>query len=140
MATHPVGSRRSRGLRSESGAEIVEFALASTLFFMTIFGTISFATAAYRYNTVAAVAQDAARRASVCGKSRVLSATNCDISNFVSGRMPGASATTSPSTISALTQGQTVTVTVTYPFSPITSFVPTAAMSLRSTAAIIVAR
>jgi Flp pilus assembly protein TadG len=133
---------RPAALGRETGQTIVEFAFASLLFFTTVFGIISFGIAIWRYNMVADLAQEGARRASVCGKKKVLSSTECDISAYVSGRSVGLSVTTTttPSDLTTLGEGQSVTVQVQHLYSPLTRFVPGATMTLRSRAIMIAGR
>ena len=66
----PVFGRRSKiGLRSEEGAELVEFALASTVFFAFVFGFMELCTVLFMYTSVAEAAREASRWASVRGAS-----------------------------------------------------------------------
>jgi Flp pilus assembly protein TadG len=59
--------RRQTALGDSRGQTIVEFALASTLLFGTIFGIISFAVAVFEYNAVSELAREGARYAAVHG-------------------------------------------------------------------------
>jgi Flp pilus assembly protein TadG len=56
-------------LNEEEGAELVEFALASTVFFMFVFGFMELCTALFMYTSVAEAAREASRWASVRGAS-----------------------------------------------------------------------
>ena len=71
---HEAGRRRRMG--DDRGANLVEFALASTIFFMTIFGVLGFGVAVWRYNMVADLAQEGARWAAVRGSSTAAPATD----------------------------------------------------------------
>ncbi len=55
-------------VRGETGDAIVEFALASALFFATLFGILEFGQAVWRYNMLAELAQEGARWASVAAR------------------------------------------------------------------------
>jgi Flp pilus assembly protein TadG len=133
-----------RFLCGDTGSEIVEFALASMLFFGTIFGILEFGQGVWRYNMIANLAQEGARRASVCGSGRKMSSTECNISNYVISRavltICNTCVTTTPSDISTLGAGSTVTVRVTHTFTPLTTLIPNAAVNISATAKMIVAR
>ena len=64
----PEASRRRR-MGDDRGENLIEFALVSTIFFMTLFGTIIFGIGVWRYNMVADLAQEGARWASVHGST-----------------------------------------------------------------------
>src|SRR5438552_7566955 len=57
MAAHPV-TRPRRWLQHQGGQSLVEFALSSTLFFVTVFGIITYGIAVYRYNLIGNLAQE----------------------------------------------------------------------------------
>ena len=61
--------RNRRDWRDDCGAQLVEFALASTIFFMTIFGVMGFGIAVWQFNMVADLAQEGARWAAVRGST-----------------------------------------------------------------------
>src|SRR5580765_6404193 len=72
------------------GETLVEFALASTLFLMTLLGTLIFGIVVFRYNMLSNLAQEGARRASVCGAQSGLRASGqCDVAAFVRARALG---------------------------------------------------
>ncbi|HEX3891895.1 MAG TPA: TadE/TadG family type IV pilus assembly protein [Terracidiphilus sp.] len=56
-------------LRKEDGAELVEFALASTVFCMFIFGFMELCTVLFMYSSMAEAARETTRWASVRGAS-----------------------------------------------------------------------
>ena len=58
---------RRRGLRSERGQTLVEFALGLVLVVITLLGTVQFGVAIFRYNMVSDLAQEGARWAMVRG-------------------------------------------------------------------------
>ena len=79
---------RSR-LRGERGQSLVEFALVSPLFFLTLFGAIEFGLAVWQYNMIADLAQEGARWASVRGSTAGTAATNGTVQTYVQGRALG---------------------------------------------------
>jgi Flp pilus assembly protein TadG len=129
--------------KSERGETLVEFALASTIFFMTIFGTVEFGLAVWQYNIMADLAQEGARYATVHGKNSSTPASSGDVQTYVRARALGmgssVTVTASPAP-SSLDAGDTVTVAVSKPFRPLTGFVPNTTLTLGSTAKMIVAR
>jgi Flp pilus assembly protein TadG len=145
-----------RSLRREAGQSLVEFALASSMFFMTIFGLISFGVGVFRYNMVADLAQEGARWASVRGSGHdasMAAATEAEVGTYVSARAVGLSVSTSVFTVdaskvcttthtnpSALGEGSGYCVTVTNSFTPFTSLIPNAALTLQSTAQMVMPR
>lgn len=145
----PTWWRRLRRLGRETcGQALVEFAVASIVYFMTLFGTISFGMAVYQYNGIADLAQEGARWAAVRGSSVLPSlgtqATNDSVQSYVRGRALGSSVTvttTWPSGGSpSNSAGKRVRVLVTKSFTPFTSLIPNASLSLQSTAEMIIAR
>jgi Flp pilus assembly protein TadG len=123
------------------GETLIEFALASTLFLMTIFGTMTFGIVVFRYNMLSDLAQEGARRASVCGVHSGLGSANCDVDAFVRARALGISlnsVTVTPSTYrTTLDAGETVTVQVTHTFSPLTRIIPVGTLTFSSSATMI---
>jgi Flp pilus assembly protein TadG len=137
----PVRSRKP-AIRSQRGETLVEFAFASIVFFATIFGTLWFGLAVWQYNLLANLAQEGARRASVCGAGTSLTSTQCNIQLFVSSRALGmtVTATPTPTDLTTLSAGDSVMVTVQKSFTPGTSLIPSATLSLQASARMIVAR
>ena len=132
---------RHRIVRGQRGQALVEFALASVIFLMTIFGTLQFALMVWRYNMISNLAQEGARWASVRGStSTIVNATSSDVQTFVASRSTGftVTATTTPSPVG--TQGSVVTVQVQTTFAPLTGILPMAALTMSSTAQMIVSR
>lgn len=109
---------------------------------MTIFGTLWFGLAAWQYNFIANLATEGARRASVCGAGTSLTSTDCDIQVYVTSRALGmtVTATPTPSNLATLSPGDTVMVTVQKNFTPGTTLIPSATLSLQASAKMIVAR
>ena len=75
--------RGRTGLRDERGAELIEFALVSILFFTLVFGIMEFGRAIWIFNTVAHVAREGARYAIVRGSDSGRTAEPVDIENFI---------------------------------------------------------
>ena len=112
----PVAGRRRR-MGDDRGENLVEFALASTVFFMTLFGTIIFSIGVWRYNMVADLAQEGARWASVHGSTSALPADQADVQTYVQSRARfPVTVTTTPATVGA--SGSFVTVRVQHSVQP----------------------
>jgi Flp pilus assembly protein TadG len=128
-------------LRDRSGQSLIEFAIASSLFLLVLLGIMNFGIGIWRYNTVASLAQEGARWASVRGNgSKTGSATSANVQSFIQSRAPfsvTATATPAPST---LNPGQTVTVVVNYTFSPFTGLVPQLSFPIQATASMTMSR
>ena len=136
----------------ERGATLVEFALASLLFFMTVFGTIEFGRGVWQYNMMSDLAQEGARWAAVhgAGNSTACSsgtqiacrASAAQIQTYVQSRAPGGftvSVTTTPAP-SAVSPGSAVLVTVSSSFTPVVGIIPHSTLTLTGTAKMIVQR
>jgi Flp pilus assembly protein TadG len=137
-------NRRHHRLRRDSGQAIVEFALASLVFFMTIFGIIEFGMAIWQYNMVSNLAQEGARWASVRGSTTSIPAgpvSAADVETFVRGRSVGitVTVTTTPEP-STLKPGQLVSVLVRTDFTPLTPLLPLATLTLQSRASMVMSR
>ena len=134
----PLGRR----LRDDRGQSLVEFALASGVFFITVFGTIQFGLAIRQYNMVADLAQEGVRWASVRGSTSILAATATELQDFVQSRSPGftVTVTATPANPSSAAPGSTISVRVVSTFSPATNLIPSATLTLESTAAMKVFR
>jgi len=140
-----MNSTHRRFVRDERGQEIVEFALASLVFLMTVFGTLQFAVAVWQYNMVSDLAQEGARWASVRGTTSSFGdAVEADVRRFLqdrSGILPlscVSCVTTSPTTVGP--PGSDISVTVTVNFAPLTGLLPATTLNLQSTAKMVVAR
>jgi len=124
MATLVTGLRElaGRGSRCESGAELVEFALALPLLLFVVLGILDFGMMFQQYEVLTNAAREGARIAvlpdyQINRQSNVDTRVNQYITaSFLSG---GASVTVAPVTTSNVSIGgncmTTVTVTVTYP-------------------------
>jgi Flp pilus assembly protein TadG len=128
-------------MTDDRGQALVEFALASVVFFATIFGTLEFGLAIWRYNMVSNLAQEGARWASVHGMVSSSPASAADVQTFVRSRSPGVPVTvaTTPAP-SAVGPGGTVSVEVQSSYPPLTGLIPQAALTLRSRATMVVSR
>jgi Flp pilus assembly protein TadG len=121
------------------GETLVEFALALTLFMMTIMGTMIFGIVVFRYNMLSNLAQEGARRAAVCGTNSGLRASGqCDVEAFVRARAVGVnlnSVTVTPADLTTVGPGDSVTVQVSHTFDPMTRIIPprTLTFSARAT-------
>jgi Flp pilus assembly protein TadG len=130
------------GWRQNSGQTLVEFALASMVFFVTIFGTLQLGLAVWQYNMVANLAQEGARWASVRGSTSSVPATAASLQSFVQGRSLGISVTAAATPVApgSLSPGETVSVRVQTVFVPFTPLIPMTTITLKSTAKMIMAR
>jgi Flp pilus assembly protein TadG len=115
-------------IEDEHGASLVEFALCSSILFMTLFGIFALCGALYSYIFVAEAARDASRyalvRGSACTGFSDCGITSAQINNYVKSLgYPGintssvtASAAWSGTNAPSNAPGNFVTVTVTYIF------------------------
>jgi Flp pilus assembly protein TadG len=70
------------GLQTEEGAELVEFALASTVLFLFVFGLMELCIVFFMYNTVAEAARETSRWASVRGTGSYVTSGVCTNPNI----------------------------------------------------------
>lgn len=115
--------------RHETGAELIEFALASSLLLMSIFGVLQGGYLVWRYNNLASLAQDGARYAAVRGtnsdSAMKAQGTTAVVRSYVQGRSLGAAPTVSVSADpNTLATGTSVTVTVSQPIARFTNYIP----------------
>jgi Flp pilus assembly protein TadG len=123
----------------DRGQSLVEFALASTVFFMTIFGTILFGIGVWQYNMVSDLAQEGARWASVHGSTSGSPALQADVQTFVQSRAPfTVTVTATPTTVGA--SGSTITVHVQHSFDKMIALLPGGPVNLASDARMVVSR
>jgi Flp pilus assembly protein TadG len=133
---------RRLGMRDARGATLVEFALASTLFFTITFGTIEFGRMILDYNIVSNAAREGVRYAVVRGASSGRAASANDVASYVAGRSAGL-LSASNVTVTWPTNnspGSVVQVQVQYSFTPIVTLLPQTAINLSSTTRGIVLR
>lgn len=127
---------RSQRLRGERGATFVEFAIACPIFFLLVFGAVSFSQALSQYNIVSNASKAAVRWAAVRGStSGQTAATESDVHDFILTKMFGISETDSttwnPST-KAVGSVVTVVVRASYPLGG--PLIPSLTMPMRSAA------
>lgn len=128
--------RRLR-LRDDRGQTLLEFAFASVMFFLLVFGTIEFGRAVWQYNMMADLAQQGARWLSVRGSTSTLTPKDAAaLQAFVQSRSPGFTVTAiaTPGNLVARVPGTVITVQVSSTFSPVTALIPATTMNLTSTA------
>lgn len=116
--SHP---RRTR-IRPVAGQAIVEFAIASILFFLIVFGTIDFGRSIYIYAELTNAAREGARYASVCAGAPQ-PCTSSQIESYVVSKAPTLGLTASNITVTctpSCQSGKTVTVSADLRFQAIT--------------------
>jgi Flp pilus assembly protein TadG len=130
--------------RGERGETLIEFAFASVIFFMLIFGIIQFGIVIWNYNLVSNLAQEGARYAAVHGAGSGALQDESQVASFVSGRAVGLTvattlspSSTAPGTVIA---GNPVAVTVTHTVSWGGGLLPVWNFNIQSTARMIVTR
>lgn len=138
---------------------MLEFALAATLFFMTLFGTIEFGRAVWQYNMMSDLAQEGARWASVHGAGNSAACTTAtqaackasvaQIQDYVRSRAPGSFGTITVTTQSplgtttppsGLASGASIYVIVSTTFTPSVNIIPHSTMTLSGTARMVIQR
>jgi Flp pilus assembly protein TadG len=160
-------SCRAPLLRDQTGSELIEYSLASSVLLLVIFGIMDCSRALYSYHYVAQAARQATRFASVRGATwggascstyaYHCTATAADVLSYVNSITPlgfGASnltvATIWPGTnVNGLpcsllsinnSPGCLVTVKVSYNFSFVLPFLPQSALSLTSTSKMMISQ
>jgi Flp pilus assembly protein TadG len=127
---------KSQRFRRERGATLVEFAIACTVFFLLVFGAISFSQAILQYNIVSSASKAAVRWAAVRGStSGQTAATESDVHDFIVTKMGGISeidSTTWNPTTKAV--GSVVTVVVRASFTTGVPRLPSFTIPMRSAA------
>ena len=120
----PMTFRRS--LRDQRGATLVEFALASTLFFTITFGTIEFGRMILDYNIVSNAAREGVRWAAVRGAGSGRTATADQVKDYVVSKSVGLLSTTNVVVTWPTNKavGSVVQVQVSYSFTPIVTLLP----------------
>ena len=136
-----VGRRVLTLRRDERGAELVEFALISIVFFMLVFGVMEFGRAVWIYGTVAHVAKEGARFAIVRGSESGRTATTTDVENYVNQRAAGMTGLTVTTVWDDPSKdpGTVVQVQVDRDFDAALPFVPLGALTLSSTSRMVIA-
>ena len=127
--------------RDERGAELVEFALISNVFFMLVFGIIEFGRAIWIYGTVVHVAKEGARFAIVRGSESGRTATTTDVETYVNVVAAGMTGLTVTTTWDEPLKdpGTVVQVRVDRDFDPALPFVSLGPLTLSSTSRMVIA-
>jgi len=120
--------RRVRGIRSERGAALVEFALVVPLLMMMMCATIDFGLAVYTLNNLTAAAREGGRFAAVqdqgsWSNGNAVSQTNLRVYNYIKGMNNGLTQAQVQALISVAKDPTTqiITVQITgYPYKPVT--------------------
>jgi Flp pilus assembly protein TadG len=135
-----------RFVSSDSGQGMVEFALSAALLLTMVFFIIIFGQAVYRYNSIASLAKDAARYASVHGVNGATVATTDSVQTYASAHAQGMSVTATTTWPDACCStpvnapGKAVQVKIETTFTPQSNLIPHAPLNLHSTAQDIIAR
>jgi Flp pilus assembly protein TadG len=120
--------RRMRGMRSERGAALVEFALVVPLLMMMMCATIDFGLTVYTLNNLTAAAREGGRFAAVqdptaWSNGNAVSWTNLRVYNYIKGMNNGLTQAQVQALISVAKDPTTqiITVQITgYPYKPFT--------------------
>jgi Flp pilus assembly protein TadG len=140
MQSRKRGSRR----QGQRGETLIEFAFASVIFFMLIFGIIQFGIVIWNYNLVSNLAQEGARYAAVHGAGSGATQNESQVATWVQSRAIGMAVTTtmSPSTAAPgnVIAGNPVAVTVTHTLNWGGGLLPVWSFNVQSTARMIVTR
>lgn len=131
--------RRDDRQRKRRGVTAVEFAFVAPVFFIMVLGIIEFGRAMMVQSLLTGAAQQGARAGSLTNASTAN--VTSSVNNYLSsGGISGASTTVSPSPPSSASSGQSITVTVTIPYSQV-SWLPSPSYlkttTLRSTAIVV---
>ena len=136
--------RWSVQMRGERGETLIEFAFASVIFFMLIFGIIQFGIAIWNYNLLSNLAQEGARYAAVHGAGSGAAQNESQVASFVQARAVGMTVTTTLAPTSSapgnVTAGNPVAVTVTHTLNWGGGLLPRWNFNIQSTARMIVTR
>jgi Flp pilus assembly protein TadG len=146
-----MARRMRRASRDELGSSIVEFAMASTILFMLIFGVMAICLALYSYNVVSEAAREATRyaivRGSACTKTLPCKATSGQIETYIQNLgFPGIPPTSLSVTADCCwpngdkNPGSPVKVTVQYTFPLAIPFVPSRALTMSSTSQMLISQ
>ncbi|HEY6417560.1 MAG TPA: hypothetical protein VIX59_01045 [Candidatus Binataceae bacterium] len=142
LAPRLPSRRRHHGC--SRGATVLEFALFAVPSLLLLFAIMNFALALYSYDFVGYSAQQAVRYAVVHGSTSTQPVSATNITNYVDGLVLGVLDTSLLTVNTTWTPnnkpGSVVTVTVSYTFKPLTSFVSTANIALTRTAAMVISQ
>jgi Flp pilus assembly protein TadG len=130
------------GFTRERGSTLVEFTIASTVFFIFIFGTLEFGRAVYQYNVIAHAGKAAVRWAAVRGNSSGQTpATTAQVDSVVQTQLYGVAAVDTVSwTPADKKPGGTVQVILRGSYGPRIPFFSSRTLTLRSVSQMIVVR
>lgn len=143
MPTQPAAfARPKRGgsLRNERGQALVEFALASLLLFMLLFGILEGSRAVFYYNSLASLARDGARFAIVRGSDSGRETNEAAVRTFVQGRAVGLTPSVSVTWTPDTRPGSTVQVQVNHTFTSVAPFLGLGPNALTATSQMTVLR
>lgn len=121
---------------------MAEFAVAATLLFTMVFFIIEFGQVTWRYNTIASLAKDAARWASVRGASGSTVADSSAVQTYVNAHSNGLTViarTTWPDG-GGNAAGKRVQVRIETSYTPQSTLIPHSLLNLHSTAQVVIAR
>lgn len=129
--------------RGERGETLLEFAFASVIFFLVVFGTLEFGHAIWQYNLVSDLAQEGARWASVRGSTSSSPASAADVQTYVRSRAYGLNVTVTTAPVPSTMSGNgnnIVAVTVQQNFSLNVPFLASNTIPMSSTARMVMSR
>ena len=129
--------------RGERGETLLEFAFASLIFFLVVFGTLEFGHAIWQYNLVSDLAQEGARWASVRGSTSSSPASAADVQTYVRSRAYGLNVTVTTAPVPSTMTGNgsnIVAVTVQQNFPLSVPFLPSSTIAMSSTARMVMSR
>jgi Flp pilus assembly protein TadG len=116
---------RTRGIRGEKGATLLEFAVVAILFMMLTAGMMELARGVWMWNTVSHAAREGARYAIVNGGDSGHAVTAKQVETFVQSRVPvDVAVTTTWDDPANKAFGTNVTVKVDFAFDPVVSIIP----------------
>ena len=121
---------------------MVEFAFASLVFFVTVFGVLQFGLAIWNYNLVSDLAQEGARYAAVHGQNSGSAVNTAAVQTYVQNLAYGlgVTATTPGGAPNTLAAGSVVQVQVSYTLNTGGGVLPLWNIPISSTAQMIVTR
>jgi Flp pilus assembly protein TadG len=120
---------------------MVEFSIASTIFFLFVFGAVAFGKTIYQYNIVSSAARSAVRWAIVRGSSSgQTAASDADIHDYIVTKMDGIAETDSVTRSSGTSPGSTISVIVRSNYSISIPRMTTFNVLLRSKAQMVIVR
>ncbi len=128
---------------SRKGATLVESALAFNVLLFVLFGAMEFGQLGYAFNFVAYAAREGTRYASVRGQTSVHPAQASDVQNYVKAQaiaLDSSKLTVTTTWNPNNNPGSTVTVNVTYSYSPMLNFVLHKSLTVGSTSKTVISQ